>query len=163
MGGSVRSGKASFRNRRSKPAPLTGPGEIYGTALERAYVLESEVAKYPRIVIGDELWKYLNAVLAEFEKSTKPMAQSVTAIVRAIQKMIATDSDGKRILDYLGEFVFRNSVPAHVDEAIRPAYEFVLSEQKRLTAKGKYCLRVEMSLSSVLVAKSRRLRRCRQY
>ena len=64
------------------------------------------------------------------------MAQSVTAIVRAIQKMIATDSDGKRILDYLGEFVFRNSVPAHVDEAIRPAYEFVPSEQKRLTAKG---------------------------
>ncbi len=61
---------------------MTGPGEIYGTALERAYVLESEVAKYPRIVIGDELWKYLNAVLAEFEKSTKPMAQSVTAIVR---------------------------------------------------------------------------------
>ena len=115
---------------------MTGPGEIYGTALERAYVLESEVTKYPRIVIGDELWKYLNAVLAEFEKSTKPMAQSVTAIVRAIQKMIATDSDGKRILDYLGEFVFRNSVPAHVDEAIRPAYEFVLSEQKRLTAKG---------------------------
>jgi hypothetical protein len=112
------------------------PGEIYGTALERAYVLESEVAKYPRIVIGDELWKYLNSVLAEFEKSTKPMAKSVTAIVRAIQKMIATDSDGKRILDYLGEFVFQNSVPAHVDEAIRPAYEFVLSEQTRLIAEG---------------------------
>jgi hypothetical protein len=53
--------------------PRSGRGEIYGTALERAYDLESEVAKYPRIVIGDELSKYLNSVLAEFEKSTKPM------------------------------------------------------------------------------------------
>jgi hypothetical protein len=32
-----------------------GPGEIYGTALERAYLLECKVASYPRIVIGDEL------------------------------------------------------------------------------------------------------------
>jgi len=113
-----------------------GPGEIYGTALERAYVLESEVADYPRIVIGDELWKYLNSVLAEFDKSTRPMAKAVTAIVGAIQRMITTDRDGKRILDYLGEFVFQNSVPAHVDDAVRPAYEFVLSEQKRLMAEG---------------------------
>ena len=111
-------------------------GEIYGTALERAYVLESEVANYPRIVIGDELWKYLNSVLAEFDKSTRPMAKAVTAIVGAIQRMITTDRDGKRILDYLGEFVFQNSVPAHVDDAVRPAYEFVLSEQKRLMAEG---------------------------
>lgn len=40
-----------------------GPEEIYGTALERGYLLERDVARYPRIVIGDELWKYLNAVL----------------------------------------------------------------------------------------------------
>jgi hypothetical protein len=38
-----------------------GPGEIYGTALERAYLLECKIAKYPRIVIGDELWRYLNS------------------------------------------------------------------------------------------------------
>jgi len=113
-----------------------GPGEIYGTALERAYILESEVAKYPRIVIGDELWKYLNTVLTEFQKSTNPMAKSVTAIVRAIQKMVTADSDGKLILDYLGEFVFQNATPAHVEQAVRPAYEFVLSEQKRLNAEG---------------------------
>jgi hypothetical protein len=41
-------------------------GEIYGTALERAYLLECNVAQYPRIVIGDELWNYLNSVLQEF-------------------------------------------------------------------------------------------------
>jgi hypothetical protein len=62
-----------------------GPGEIYGTALERAYDLEGEVAKYPRIVIGDELSKYLNSVLAEFEKSTKPMARVRVASPVAFQ------------------------------------------------------------------------------
>jgi hypothetical protein len=40
-----------------------GPGEIYGTALERAYLLENDVAKYPRIVIGDGLWSYLTSAV----------------------------------------------------------------------------------------------------
>jgi len=40
-----------------------GPGEIYGTALERAYVLKSKEAEYQRIVIGDELCRYLNVTL----------------------------------------------------------------------------------------------------
>ena len=34
-----------------------GPQEIYGTALESAHVLESQIAGYPRIVIGNELWQ----------------------------------------------------------------------------------------------------------
>lgn len=78
-----------------------GPGEIYGTALERAYLLECQVAKYPRIVIGDELWKYLQAALMEFEKGTTPVAKSITAVVQKIMELIATDTDGNRILDYL--------------------------------------------------------------
>ena len=44
-------------------ATQIGPEEIYGTALERAYVLESRHAKYPRVAIGDEFWTYLGAAL----------------------------------------------------------------------------------------------------
>jgi hypothetical protein len=33
--------------------------DIYGPALARAYTLESKVAQYPRIVIGEELILYL--------------------------------------------------------------------------------------------------------
>lgn len=113
-----------------------GPEEIYGTALERAYVLESEVAVYPRIVVGDELWKYLNSALTEFERQTTPVAMSVTAIVRKIMELIATDADGNRILDYLGPVVVAHSVPGHKTDMIQPAYNFVLTEQKRLIAKG---------------------------
>jgi hypothetical protein len=50
-----------------------GPGEIYGTALERAYLLKCRVAKYPRLVIGDELWRYLNSALTHFESQTAPV------------------------------------------------------------------------------------------
>lgn len=35
------------------------PSEIYGPVLDSAYRLECSVAKYPRVLIGDELWKYL--------------------------------------------------------------------------------------------------------
>jgi hypothetical protein len=113
-----------------------GPGEIYGTALERAYLLECTVAKFPRIVIGDELWKYLNAALIEFGKGTTAVAKSITAIVQKITDMIVTDSDGVRILDYLGAVMVANSVPGHAEQMVKPAYEFVLTEEKRLATEG---------------------------
>jgi hypothetical protein len=113
-----------------------GPGEIYGTALERAYVLESKVAQYPRIVIGDELVKYLNSVLAEFSKGETPVAKAISVITQKIMGLIATDTDGKRILDYLGTVVVESSAPEDKNHMVQPAYEFVLAEQKRLTAEG---------------------------
>jgi len=113
-----------------------GPEEIYGTALERAYLLESTVAQYPRIVIGDELWKYLNSVLSEFGKGGTPVAKAITAITQKIMGLIAMDTDGKRILDYLGAVIVENSAPGHKEHMVQPAYECVLAEQKRLIAEG---------------------------
>jgi hypothetical protein len=113
-----------------------GPGEIYGTALERAYVLESNVAQYPRIVIGDELGNYLNSAQAQFGKSQAPVAKAITAVTQKIMGLIATDKDGKKILDYLGAVVVENSAPGHKQHMVQPAYEFVLAEQKRLIAGG---------------------------
>jgi hypothetical protein len=113
-----------------------GPEEIYGTALERAYLLESKIAKYPRIVIGDELWKYLNAARAKFENDTTPIAKSITAIVQKIMALITADTDGNRILDYLCPIIVQHSGPDYAKHMVQPAYEFVLSEQKRLIAEG---------------------------
>ena len=111
-----------------------GPQEIYGTALERAYLLESKDAEYPRIVIGDELWRYLQVALANFQAQTTPEARSVAAIVGKITQLIATDYDGKRILDYLGPVIAE--IPGTGNKSrekmVKPAYEFVLGEQKRI-------------------------------
>jgi len=125
-----------------------GPGEIYGTALARAYVLESEVAQYPRIVIGDEFWKYLNAAIAEFEKGSTPVAKSITAIVKRVMGLMTVDGDGKRILDYLGPTMVEHAgpdLPKHVKHMVQPLYEFVLAEQVRQVARmdGKLIARYE--------------------
>ena len=49
-----------------------GPQEIYGAALGSAYRLESEEAGYPRIVIGDELWRYFNPHLQTSRRKRHP-------------------------------------------------------------------------------------------
>lgn len=110
------------------------PGEIYGTALVSAYMLESEEAKYPRIVIGNELWRYLNVAFAHFRAQTAPEAKSVTAIIEKTMQMFAIDSDGKRILDYLGPVIAEQAgaVGKLRESMIRPVYEFVLAEQERI-------------------------------
>ena len=39
-----------------------GSNEVYGSALVKAYTSESKEAKYPRIVVGESLWEYINYV-----------------------------------------------------------------------------------------------------
>jgi hypothetical protein len=115
-----------------------GSQEIYGAALERAYLLESKEAGYPRIVLGDELWRYLNVALANFQKQTTPVAQALAAITERAMTLVSTDNDGKRILDYLGNTMVQHAGPGggQKDVLVRRAYDFVLAEQKRIV-EGK--------------------------
>lgn len=115
-----------------------GPQEIYGTALERAYRLESREARSPRILIGDELWHYLEVALANFEMQTTPAAKSIAAIIRKVMELTAIDSDGKRILDYLGPVMVEHASPGGktAEGMVRPAYQYVLAEQKRVHQAG---------------------------
>jgi hypothetical protein len=105
--------------------------EIYGTALERAYILECREAKYPRILIGDELWNFLNVATAHFENEKTADAKANKAVVSRAMQMIANDEDGKRILDYLGEITRENASPKTSEVMIRPSYKFVLAEEER--------------------------------
>jgi membrane protein implicated in regulation of membrane protease activity len=111
-----------------------GPQEIYGAALESAYLLESEEAGYPRIVVGDELWRYFSGELAKFRGQTTAVAQALAAITQRMMGLIATDTDGKRILDYLGQTMVQHAGPGggQKDVLVRRAYDFVLAEQKRI-------------------------------
>jgi hypothetical protein len=111
-----------------------GPQEIYGAALESAYVLESQNAGYPRIVIGDDLSRYFDSELARFRAETTPVARALAAITERMMGLIATDTDGKRILDYMGETMVLHAGPGggQKDILVRRAYDFVLAEQKRI-------------------------------
>lgn len=110
------------------------PGEIYGTALERAYVLESKVAGYPRVLIGDELWNYLNVARANFYAQTAPESKTITGIIDRILLLIAVDGDGKRILDYLGPVISEldGSDAKFKNGMVQPLYAFVTAEQERV-------------------------------
>lgn len=76
------------------------PNELYGSALAHAYKLESEVAQWPRVVVGEGLINYL-------QYYATPTGNDISLIFR--QKMaalcldlLASDIDGNQIVDYLG-------------------------------------------------------------
>jgi len=104
-------------------------GEIYGSALARAYSLESKVSIYPRIVLGEELIKYLQLTLRQklediYAAASKQMAQCCL-------DMIAVDDDGHPFLDYLGPG-FKKHIAYELDgKVIQMAYEQVLKNSER--------------------------------
>jgi len=72
---------------------------IYGSAFHSAYSLESSVAKYPRVLIGDELLNYLQ--LWEKEKGNDEMTTVNKEVARRCLSVICEDIDGRAILDFL--------------------------------------------------------------
>lgn len=73
--------------------------EVYGSALEKAYCLESKIANHPRIVIGEELFKYLQAIqnqnaISKHGKYAKNLAERSLNLIRK-------ENDGVLTLDYL--------------------------------------------------------------
>jgi hypothetical protein len=103
--------------------------EIYGPALSRAYTLESRVANYPRIIVGNDLVSYLE----------KTRDQQPTDITSEVEKYVAErcfeclaiDDDGYQYVDYLGEF-YRRMFGEVIDvTVIQKAYSHVLNATEK--------------------------------
>ncbi len=77
-----------------------GKNEIYGPALSRAYTLESKIAKYPRIVVGDELIEYLKAHSSQGNLDIFSKIEAIQA--NMCLGFLNKDDDGQTIVDYLG-------------------------------------------------------------
>lgn len=102
------------------------PGELYGAAVARAYELESEVAQYPRIVVGSETVKLLGAHRANPEQD--PFLQTDRALAELCLGMLVQDVDGYWLLHYLGE-KFQHAVShAHHTELYVAARKFVCEQ-----------------------------------
>lgn len=112
------------------------PGEVYGTALMRAYRLESSVADYPRILVGDGLWKYLSLGLQVTQNPNVAVDVFLNDLIKKQMALITEDIDGKRILDYLGSGIMSQAKPGEADILVKPAYQFVLDEQRRWLSMG---------------------------
>lgn len=77
------------------------PGELYGAAVARAYELESEVAQYPRIVVGAEAVKLLQIHQANTGQDL--YSQNDRALAKLCLDMLIQDVDGNWVVHYLGE------------------------------------------------------------
>src|SRR5204863_391648 len=105
-----------------------GADEIYGPALKRAYHLENRIARSPRILIGDELWNYLNQV--EAQAAAAPFGRIATALATSSKKLVTTDEDGCRILDILGDSMAVLWPAESRGEIFRRAYHYVIDQQQ---------------------------------
>jgi|WetSurMetagenome_2_1015567.scaffolds.fasta_scaffold01504_9 hypothetical protein len=80
-----------------------GPNEIYGPVLASAVYLESKVAEYPRVVIGQHLHNYLTELATMDSKSDESIVNQILA--KKCLSLIAKDSDGRLIVDHLGDYI----------------------------------------------------------
>jgi hypothetical protein len=102
--------------------------ELYGPALERAYFLESNLAEYPRFVIGKELLAYLHWV--ETQQCNTRLGKVARSMAKFCREMIVQDTDGQAMLDFMGERVRQatgNSIDA---EMVRSARDFAEAQYK---------------------------------
>lgn len=101
--------------------------EIYGPALARAHTLESKIAVYPRIVIGEELLRYIQVVAEQPPIGGEERTNA--GVAKKTLELLAIDDDGQVFLDYLGEH-FRDQLQ-HLPiskEAIQRAYAFIVEQ-----------------------------------
>ena len=103
-------------------------GELYGAAVARAYELESEVAQYPRIVIGDRII----ALLESFRTSPKTdiYAEQNREMANLCLRMLLRDVDGSWMLHYLGEVFCQSFTEKLHMELYNDARKYI-SEQLR--------------------------------
>lgn len=110
--------------------------ELYGAVVANSYTLESEVAQYPRIVVGKYTIEYLNAHIQQALNPNDKIAIYNKSLAILCLGMTAVDKDGCHILDYLGSS-FKKSVLIN-DADDRPSFyeqanQFVCSQYEYFT------------------------------
>ncbi len=120
---------------------------IYGSALVKAYDLESKIAQYPRIVIGEELESYLKSVVDEEETDEYSRIRKKAAGL--CQELLKYDDDGYPIIDYLGDGFKRHvssSVFSQTKKAIESSHKNLINqyEKHRKNKDSKLALRYSL-------------------
>lgn len=97
--------------------------EIYGPVVANSYRLEHEIAQFPRVVVGDEVIRYLQVCANHDPKDITE--QYTRDLSQCTLEMLTQDTDGYAVVDYLGEG-FRKHAADQIDsQGPLMAYEFV--------------------------------------
>jgi len=100
--------------------------ELYGAIVANSYILESEVAKYPRIVIGEYTVRYLKGHLAVPPDNKIDIYNRNMA--RLCLNLIANDQDGRYILNYLGKDFRRQITQDEAPDMFKEAFSYATSQ-----------------------------------
>ncbi len=116
--------------------------EVYGSALAKAYTLESKKAEYPRVIIGESLWKYINYV-EKFQTNTK-FGKRAKSIAKQCKYMIAKYRK-HYILDVVGEAV-KSSDLGIDSKLVKTGYDYTVESQLHHEKEGdnKLALRYKL-------------------
>ncbi len=108
--------------------------EIYGPILDQVYQSETQTAKWPRIVVGPGLVDYL------LEPRRRPhegvVGQIHSGLAEICQELIALDSDGLHVVDYLGPGMKRHLGGDTEFAVIELAAKFAQNEHARFREQG---------------------------
>ena len=110
--------------------------QIYtGCLAEAAYYIESNLAEYPRFVVGTELLNYL--LWVENQECKTRLGLVAKEMAKFCKEMIIRDTDGRFMLDFMGKKAKEtadNSIDAKV---VKLACDFVVSRyQKYVNAEN---------------------------
>ena len=102
------------------------PNQIYGSAVAHAYELESTVAQWPRVVVGEGLIDYLNHYrAAEGDDISTTFRRQMADRCLAL---VTQDIDKRHIVDYLGPSYRAIAKDVNDAEMIKKAKEFASSQ-----------------------------------
>jgi hypothetical protein len=112
--------------------------EVYGPALARAVRIEAELAEYPRLVIGQELYAYLSWV--EKQKYQTRLGEIASHLAKRCKTLMVQDTDGRIMLDYLGKNIreiFENKIEK---EIVQNAWDYINDKHVKYIKEGNYKL-----------------------
>lgn len=126
-------------------------GELYGAAVAKAYELESNIAQYPRIVVGPRVVDYL--VTNINNPASDIYSECNRGEAKLCYDMLAIDSDGYHIVHYLGD-AFHKAVTGNTHQKLyQDSMNFILEqcEKWRRERNTKLSFRYNHLLSYFLV------------
>ncbi len=103
-------------------------GGVYGPVMCDVYKLESEVANYPRIIIGKEL----HGIICDWAKKPGEKNEPYVKygeVIDACNQLVYIDQDGMATLDYLGQTSYNIMVRnPGLKRNVKFAWEFINQE-----------------------------------
>lgn len=112
--------------------------ELYGAIVANSYKLESEVAKYPRIVVGKYMIEYLT--LASSYKGSDYVEIYNRDLAVLCLDMISTDIDGNFILNYVGVSFVEYCLKDNAEYFYEKAYNFSVKQRDKFSSEKNFKL-----------------------